>query len=191
MPDSPRTTHIALLRGINVGTAKRVAMSDLRAVLEGLGYGGVKTLLNSGNLLFAARAIDKRDHGARIEKAIAQKTGVTSRVTVLTTAELGAIVDSNPLATPGRDPSRLLVAVVKDPLDLSKARALLKLDWAPESLAVGRRAAYLWIPEGLMESVLAKAMAKALGDGATTRNWATITKLHALVVAETTAGARP
>ncbi len=42
--------HIALLRGINVGRAKRVAMSDLRALVSGLGYGNVRTLLNSGNV---------------------------------------------------------------------------------------------------------------------------------------------
>ena len=46
--------HVALLRGINVGTAKRVAMEDLRALMGGLGYGDVRTLLNSGNVVFSA-----------------------------------------------------------------------------------------------------------------------------------------
>ena len=45
-------THIALLRGINVGNAKRIAMADLKAVVESLGGTGVKTLLNSGNVVF-------------------------------------------------------------------------------------------------------------------------------------------
>ena len=48
--------HIALLRGINVGTAKRIAMAELRAAMESLGYGNVKTLLNSGNAVFDAPA---------------------------------------------------------------------------------------------------------------------------------------
>ena len=47
-------SHVALLRGINVGTAKRVAMADLRGVMTGLGYSDVRTLLNSGNLVFTA-----------------------------------------------------------------------------------------------------------------------------------------
>lgn len=41
--------YVALMRGIDVGRAKRVAMSDLRELLEGLGYGAVRTLLNCGN----------------------------------------------------------------------------------------------------------------------------------------------
>ena len=188
--DTSRTLHVALLRGINVGTAKRVAMGDLRTLLEGLGYTGVKSFLNSGNLVFAARTSDKRDHAARIEKALPGAIGFASRVTVLTAAELAAIVENNPVLGPGRDPSSLLVAVVRDPLDLAKARALLKHDWAPDALAVGRRAAYLWCAKGLLDSVVAQALARALGDGATTRNWTTMTKLHALVVAESSAGAR-
>ena len=49
--------HIALIRGINVGRAKRVAMADLRALVEGLGYRDVRTLLNSGNVVKIASAI--------------------------------------------------------------------------------------------------------------------------------------
>jgi uncharacterized protein (DUF1697 family) len=45
---------VGLIRGINVGRAKRVAMADLRALVESLGYGEVKTLLNSGNVVFTA-----------------------------------------------------------------------------------------------------------------------------------------
>ena len=45
-------THVALLRGINVGKAKRVAMADLRGLMEELGYTEVRTLLNSGNVVF-------------------------------------------------------------------------------------------------------------------------------------------
>ncbi len=46
--------HVALIRGINVGHAKRVAMADLRALVEALGYGEARTLLNSGNVVFSA-----------------------------------------------------------------------------------------------------------------------------------------
>ena len=44
--------RVALLRGINVGRAKRISMGDLRALFTGLGYGDVRTLLNSGNVVF-------------------------------------------------------------------------------------------------------------------------------------------
>ena len=48
--------QIALLRGINVGRAKRVEMAILRDLFTSLGYGDVCTLLNSGNVVFTAGA---------------------------------------------------------------------------------------------------------------------------------------
>jgi uncharacterized protein (DUF1697 family) len=51
---APRLRYIALLRGVNVGRAKRIAMADLRKLVEDLGYTGVRSLLNSGNIVFDA-----------------------------------------------------------------------------------------------------------------------------------------
>ena len=73
---------VALLRGINVGKAKRIAMAELRAVVEGLGYGDVKTLLNSGNVVFNTPDPDPIKTADQIETAIARVLGVASRVTV-------------------------------------------------------------------------------------------------------------
>ncbi len=175
-------THVALLRGINVGRAKRVAMADLRALVEGLGFGDVRTLLNSGNIAFTVPRAAKGDPAPRIEKAFAKEFGFSSRVTVLTAAELDAVVTGNPLAKAGRNPSRLLVAVLTDPADRSKLQPLSKKNWTPEALAIGKRVAYQWCPDGMLESPLTEEVTRVLGDGQTTRNWATLTKLHALVV---------
>jgi uncharacterized protein (DUF1697 family) len=171
---------VALLRGINVGRAKRVAMADLRAAVEGLGYKDVRTLLNSGNVVFTAPRGSPRDAATRIEKALAAGLGVSSRVTVLTTAEVATAVAECPLLEVADDPSRLLVAFLRDPADRPKVEPLLKQDWPPEALAVGRRVAYLWCPGGMIDSRLAEAVGRALGDGVTTRNWATVQKLRAL-----------
>ena len=59
--------QVALIRGINVGRAKRVAMADLRALVEGLGYRDVDTLLNSGNVVFTVPAGMKGTPSSRIE----------------------------------------------------------------------------------------------------------------------------
>ncbi len=91
-------SHVALLRGINVGRAKRVAMADLRALVESLGYLEVRTLLNSGNVVFTVPRGARGDPAARIEKAIATELGVTSRVIVITAAELAGIVRAHQLA---------------------------------------------------------------------------------------------
>jgi uncharacterized protein (DUF1697 family) len=173
-------THVALIRGINVGKAKRVSMADLRALVEGIGYRDVKTLLNSGNVVFTAKA--KPDAAAaRIEKALATETGVSARVTVLTAAELAEIAAENPLAAVADNPTRLLVAVFNSAADRSRLEPLVEQDWAPGRLALGKRAAYLWCPDGILESKLVVAVGRALKDTVTSRNWATILKLHALV----------
>ena len=175
---------VALLRGINVGTAKRIAMADLRKLIENLGCRDVKTLLNSGNVVFTAPA--RGDHAARIEKAIAAKAGFSSRVTVLSAKEVAAILDENPLAEHAENPSRFLVCVYRHPSAHAKAAALAKPSWAPERLAVGRRAAYAWCVHGISAGKLAMAIDRALGEDVTARNWATFEKLLAL--AEATPG---
>ena len=172
--------QVALLRGINVGRAKRVAMADLRALVEGLGYGDVRTLLNSGNVVFTVPGKAKGDPASRIEKAIEAQLGVSSRVTVLSADELDAIVDENPLLEIADNPSRLLIAVLNDKSDRTRLEPLLKEDWTPDVLALGRRAAYMWCAGGLLESRLADTIGRLLRDAVTTRNWATILKLHAL-----------
>jgi uncharacterized protein (DUF1697 family) len=174
-------THIALLRGINVGTAKRVPMADLRELFAGLGYTNVATLLNSGNVVFTARAASAARAESRIEEAIIARFGFPSRVTVITAEELGVIVAENSLREAATDPSRLLVAILKTPGDRARLLPLAEQTWTPGLLALGARSAYLWCPDGMLESTLAAAVTRALGDGVTTRNWATVLKLHALV----------
>ncbi len=171
---------VAFLRGINVGRAKRVAMADLRAVATGLGYLEARTLLNSGNLVFSIPAGDRRDPAPRLEQAIATQLKVASRVTVLTAEELAAVVRRNPLQAVANDPSRLLVAVLAERSARTRLVPLAREDWSPDALALGPRVAYLWCATGLLESRLAVAVGRLLGDAATSRNWATMTKLHLL-----------
>jgi uncharacterized protein (DUF1697 family) len=79
----------------------------------------------------------------------------------------------------------LLVAVFSDPTDRARLETLLEQDWAPDALAIGRRVAYLWCAGGILESRLAQAVGRALGSAVTSRNWATILKLHALTRGKT------
>jgi uncharacterized protein (DUF1697 family) len=173
-------TYVALIRGINVGRAKRIAMADLRTLVENLGYGDVRTLLNSGNIVFTSARAAPGNAAARIEKAVAERLGVSARVTVLTAAEVAAAVDVNPLLKIADNPSRLLVAVLNNAADRSKLQPLLKLDWAPEALALGDRVAYVWCADGILASRLFESVARAVGAAVTSRNWATVLKLHAM-----------
>ena len=176
------TTCIALLRGINVGTAKRVAMADLRTLFEELGHDQVRTLLNSGNVVFEAARPDAGRIGASIDKALQARHGFSATVIVLTAAELNAVIRANPLLELAKDPARHLVAFVARPAVLAEARTLLARSWQPDAIAIGRKAAYLWCAKGLIKSELMKAFSRLTRDGATTRNWATVLKLQAMLL---------
>ncbi|MES2072036.1 MAG: DUF1697 domain-containing protein [Pseudomonadota bacterium] len=172
--------YVALLRGINVGKAKRVAMADLRALMEELGYLEVQTLLNSGNVVFSVQAKLKGDHAKRIQQGISEQLGVSARVLVISGEVLEKVVAENPLAEVS-DPARYLVSFVHDAADLAKLAPLQQQSWEPDLLAVGSHAAYLWCASGILESKLQQAVSRLLGDGTTARNWTTVSKLHALL----------
>ena len=171
-------THVALLRGINVGTAKRIAMADLKRVVEAAGCTDVKTLLNSGNVAFTTR---RKITGELLRKAILAETGVDSRTIVLTAAEIDTIMRENTLVDVATDPTRLVVYVTVDTSHLAKLSAMHTIDWSPEVMAIGSRAAYVWSPDGLLAGKLFEVVGKQLKDGVTARNWATMTKLQALL----------
>ena len=88
--------YIALIRGINLGQAKRVPMTDLRAAIRDQGYAQVRTVLNSGNVVLTASSADPADIAADIEEALVDRVGVSARVMVLTSAQLVAVVRDNP-----------------------------------------------------------------------------------------------
>ena len=173
-------THVALLRGINVGTAKRVAMEDLRSVMTGLGFADVRTLLNSGNVVFSSSARNG-DPSRQIGAAIEKRLGVRSRVTVLTAAELDVAVRGNSLVAVATHPSRLLVGVLATRDDRARLEPLARRRWRGERLALGERVCYLWCPDGVSKSRVLVEVEKVLGDGITSRNWGTIQKLHGLM----------
>lgn len=174
--------NVALLRGINVGKAKRIAMADLRRVVEGLGYTEVSTLLNSGNVVFTVPKAAKGVAAKRIEQAVADELGVQSRVTVLRAMQLAQCIEENPyMIEAAENPSRLLVAVFATPKDREAADSL-KLEKRAPRFGLGRFAAYLWCPDGVLASEDAAAFNKRMKDGVTARNWATMLKLQLLAM---------
>jgi len=170
-------TRIALLRGINVGRARRIGMADLRRAIGGIGYANVRTLLNSGNVVYEAPI--GADDAERVEAAITAELGIRSRVTTLSVDLLDRIVAENPFAD-AENPSRALIAFVADPARLAALDALAGRDWGAESLAVGRLAAFLSCPHGISAGVLALEVDRALRDGVTMRNLATVARLQAM-----------
>lgn len=173
--------YVALFRGINVGKAKRVAMADLRALLETLGYTAVKTLLNSGNAVFTGGAGAPDKHAQRIRAAVAKKLGVDASVIVKSDKDIAGIIAGNALEKVATNPSRLLVAMTADKKALRALAALAARDWGREKVHVGKLAAYVWCTDGILESQALQALLGALGAGGTTRNWGTLNRIHALM----------
>ena len=181
---------VALLRGVNVGTARRIAMAELRTLFENLGYQHVCTILNSGNVVFTVPRGARGDHAARIEKAIAERLGMRLRVIVLTREEVAAALADNPMTSVAEDPSRLLVLAFADPSHMARLAPLRKEQWLPEALAVGTRVAYLWCARGIGVSRLWTMVNRAIGDTGTARNVTTMTRILATLDSVTLAPAR-
>jgi uncharacterized protein (DUF1697 family) len=181
-------THVALLRGINLGGKNKVAMAELRALVAGLGHTDVSTYIQSGNVLFTAPAdADCAETARVITEAIAATLGVTSPVIVVTREELAQILADNPFPDEP-DPRRVHAVVLSEPpwpelavkLDAARAKSAAA-GGADEVLAVGRTL-YLHTPDGYGRSVLAEALLRVVsspksGATGTARNWATMTKL--------------
>lgn len=169
---------IALLRGINVGRAKRISMADLRALVESLGFKDVQTLLNSGNVVFDASRPNPKRIAATIEAAIEKRCGFTVAVIVMTAADLHAAIEENPIPHAAQDPPKFLLGFSQDPGSVEPARLLAQQDWKAEELAVGSRAIYMWCPRGILQSKVLEAIGRLKNVSITTRNWATALKLQ-------------
>ncbi|HLK46432.1 MAG TPA: DUF1697 domain-containing protein, partial [Acidimicrobiales bacterium] len=171
----PLTRYVALLRGVNVGGANRLAMADLRALVEGLGFERVETFIQSGNVLFDAPG---RVDPARLEQALADRSGLAVDVLVRSSAQLAAVLDANPFA--GRDPATLHVAFLAQPLAASVEAGLERDRFLPEEFALAAGELYLCLPKGMGRAKLPAYLGRALGVPMTVRNWRTVCRLAEL-----------
>ena len=177
------SVFVALLRGVNVGQAKRVAMADWRRLLGDLGFDDVSTLLNSGNAVFRAGQGQSQQHAAAIQAALASRLGLDVSVTVLARSRLKAVVKQCVVVLPEADHTRLLAIFVQDRVDLGALAAIAPLALPPDQFVMGEQAAYLYCAAGILQSRAGKALLGKAGASATTRNWATVLKLHAMAQA--------
>jgi uncharacterized protein (DUF1697 family) len=182
-------THVALLRGINVGGNNKVAMADLREVVASLGHTEVSTYIQSGNVLFTAHegpAAAATALAADLERAIEKAFGLRLRVVVLSRGELAQVISDNPYRA---EPNPRYVHAMFFPAEpgeqvresVAAAGQQAAKGGRDEATVVGRTL-FLHTPDGYGRSELAVRLGRARGpvaDG-TARNWATVTKLLAL-----------
>jgi uncharacterized protein (DUF1697 family) len=175
-------TCLALLRAVNVGGHKTVAMADLRGLLEQLGFTDVRSLLQSGNLVFRGRG----RKGAAVERLLEteaeNRLGLRTDFLVRTAAEWKAIVARNPFPDEARrDPAHLVVMFLKDAPVAERVEALRTAIAGPELVRACGRQVYITYPAGIGRSRLTSALIERnLGTRGTGRNWNTVLKLAAL-----------
>jgi uncharacterized protein (DUF1697 family) len=173
---------VALLRGVNVGGNNIVAMATLRELLQGLGYGDVRTHLQSGNAVFSTSGTAPEQVAREIEEQLVKLLGLNIRVIVRTGEELARVIDSNPLPEAVVEPSRLLVNFLSAAPEGELVGGLDPAVFEPDVFGVGEREVYVWCPEGVRATKLSYAFwEKRLGVVATARNWNTVTRLRELV----------
>ena len=154
------TAQIALLRAVNLGPSRRVAMADLRAIAERLGFAGVKTILTSGNVVYRTSMSAARAEAA-LERALADDLGMTTEVMVRTAAEWRDVIARNPFPTHARkDPARLHVMACK-----SAPGAVTAAGVKRETYKVIEREIYLFYPDGVGDSKLKLSARARCGTG--------------------------
>jgi uncharacterized protein (DUF1697 family) len=182
-------SHVALLRGINVGGRNKVPMAELREVVTSLGHTGVTTYIQSGNVLFSTPEDDTAKLAAELEAAITASFGITSAVVVLSREELARILSTNPYPTDepkrvhvvflGGEPSQELIDRIK------AAQSAAATKGSRDTFTAIGNALFLHTPDGFGTSELAEVLFRIIGTGtyniaATARNWSTATTLLSL-----------
>lgn len=89
--------YVALLRGINVGGNNAVDMRQLKQAFEDIGMAEVKTYINSGNVVFTSALEDRAELVGLLERSIAERFGVESKVVLRNAAEMRALVGAIPV----------------------------------------------------------------------------------------------
>ena len=177
---SEKSARIALLRAVNVG-GRSMPMADLRDLATGLGFGDVRTLLQSGNLVFRgdgeAEAIE-----ARLEQASEARFGFHADYLVRDLDEWEAMIAANPFVDAARDdPGHLVVMSLRTPVSANSLARLREAIKGRETVEAVGRAAYVIYPDGIGSSKLTiQVIERHLGSRGTGRNWNTVLKLAAL-----------
>ena len=176
------TSHVALLRAVNLPGHNRVAMADLRQLLTDLGFDSPRSLLQSGNLVFGGGRHAGASLERSLENAARERLGLATEFMVRTGAEWDAIVSENPFRTEARDdPSHLLVMCLKQAPAARAVTALQRAIPGRERLQAAGRHAYLVYPDGIGRSRLTAALIERhLGTTGTARNWNSVLKLQGL-----------
>jgi len=183
---APGAIHVALLRGINVGGKRVVAMADLAAMFTAAGARGVKTYIQSGNVVFAAPPAGATAIAAAVRRRIAAAHGFDVPIVLRTRAELAAVARANPFIAAGEPEARLHVGFLAEAPTAARIASLDPDRSPPDTFAVRGAELYLCVPNGMGKTRLTAAYVDTrLATTSTFRNWRTVLALVELATAAT------
>jgi uncharacterized protein (DUF1697 family) len=177
------SVHLALLRAINVGGRKPILMAKLRELLTELGFVGVRSLLQTGNLIFGSDAREDADLERLLEAETAKRLHLQTDFFIRTEEEWKQIIADNPFSEEAkRDPSHLVVTFLKRAPSVKEAEQFQKSITGSETASINGRQAYIVYPTGIGRSRITNTLVeRKLGSRATSRNWNTVLKLNGLI----------
>jgi uncharacterized protein (DUF1697 family) len=175
--------YVALLRGINVAGHNMIAMAELRTFAEGLGLKQVRTLLQSGNLIFESPGRTPAKLEQLLEKESKTRFGVAIDYIVRSANELHEAISDNPFEKMAEeDPSHLVCMFLKRAPAAESVKSLQSSIVGPEVVKNIEKHLYVTYPAGIGQSKLTNVrIEKRLGVRGTARNWNTVRKLAAIV----------
>jgi uncharacterized protein (DUF1697 family) len=177
-----RTRYVALVRGINVGGRNKVPMADLRAAVEDAGHTDVATYIQSGNVVFSSTR-PRAEVEADLESVLEHRFGFPLVVVVRSHAQLRAIVHKAPRGF-GKTPDEYHsdVIFVRSPLTPAKAMKVVQLRDEVDQAWSGAGVLYFArLSSRRTQSKLSKIVGTPEYALMTIRNWATTTKLLAML----------
>ena len=178
------TTWVALLRGINVAGKNLLPMTDLARLFEEAGCAGVRTYIQSGNVLFTANRARAEKLPGLIAGGIADRFGYRIPVLLRTAADLGETIGNNPFLQAGAPENWLHVLFLARQPDAGRVATLDPLRSPSDTFAVRGREIYLQCPNGAGGTKLTNAYFDSrLATISTGRNWRTVLKLFELAQA--------
>jgi uncharacterized protein (DUF1697 family) len=163
---------ILLLRAVNLGATNKLAMKDLKTVLEGLGHTEVKTYLNSGNATFDSPTRSARRLADDVEAALRSSLNLGVRCCVRREGDLRKALDDLP-ALPGY----VAITVLFDKPAPAALADFLAADWAPDVVRGNDQVLYIGFQNAARTKLSNARIEKALGVGATARTPSTLQKL--------------
>jgi uncharacterized protein (DUF1697 family) len=166
-------TYIALLRGVNVGTGRKVPMNELRALFDSLGHTDVRTYIQSGNVVFTAKDAAPARVRSAIEQGITRDFGLDVAVLLRKRTDLAKVLERNPFG------AEAYITFLDDLPDRKRVAALDPAPYSPDEFVVHGREVFVRCPNGYGRTKINNTFfERKLVTRATTRNWKTVTTLH-------------